>query len=279
LGNGQICSHLLTIKNNMKSHNLPDTQNIADIRNIVINEVGIKDISHPITFINREGEPCPSVGNFTMTVSLPANVKGTHMSRFIEILNEQECSFTAQSFVELVNRVADRLNSDSAHISVEFPFFRKKAAPSSGVESLMDYQVTINGRLIDGQAEVSMKVVVPVTSLCPCSKSISKYGAHNQRSHITIEARATKGAELALEDLIDLAEQKASCELYAILKREDEKIVTERAYDNPAFVEDLVRDIAVELNNNDKINFYCLESENFESIHNHSAYALIKNQK
>ncbi len=279
MGNGQICSHLLTIKNNMKSHNLPDTQNIADIRNIVINEVGIKDISHPITFINREGEPCPSVGNFTMTVSLPANVKGTHMSRFIEILNEQECSFTAQSFVELVNRVADRLNSDSAHISVEFPFFRKKAAPSSGVESLMDYQVTINGRLIDGQAEVSMKVVVPVTSLCPCSKSISKYGAHNQRSHITIEARATKGAELALEDLIDLAEQKASCELYAILKREDEKIVTERAYDNPAFVEDLVRDIAVELNNNDKINFYCLESENFESIHNHSAYALIKNQK
>ena len=260
MGNGQICSHLLTIKNNMKSHNLPDTQNIADIRNIVINEVGIKDISHPITFINREGEPCPSVGNFTMTVSLPANVKGTHMSRFIEILNEQECSFTAQSFVELVNRVADRLNSDSAHISVEFPFFRKKAAPSSGVESLMDYQVTINGRLIDGQAEVSMKVVVPVTSLCPCSKSISKYGAHNQRSHITIEARATKGAELALEDLIDLAEQKASCELYAILKREDEKIVTERAYDNPAFVEDLVRDIAVELNNNDKINFYCLAS-------------------
>ena len=263
----------------MKSHNLPDTQNIADIRNIVINEVGIKDISHPITFVNRAGESCPSVGNFTMTVSLPANVKGTHMSRFIEILNEQECSFTAQSFVELVSRVAERLNSDSAHISVEFPFFRKKSAPSSGVESLMDYQVTINGKLIKGQAEVSMKVVVPVTSLCPCSKSISKYGAHNQRSHITIEAKATKGAELALEDLIDLAEQKASCELYAILKREDEKIVTERAYDNPAFVEDLVRDIAVELNNNDKINFYCLESENFESIHNHSAYALIKNQK
>ena len=263
----------------MKSHNLPDTQNIADIRNIVINEVGIKDISHPIIFVNRDGESCPSVGNFTMTVSLPANVKGTHMSRFVEILNEQECLFTAQSFVDLVSRVAERLESDSAHISVEFPFFRKKSAPSSGVKSFMDYQVTLSGTLSEGKTAVSMKVVVPVTSLCPCSKSISKYGAHNQRSHITIEARASKGAELALEDLIDLAEQKASCELYAILKREDEKIVTERAYDNPAFVEDLVRDIAVELNNNDKINYYCLESENFESIHNHSAYALIKNQK
>jgi len=263
----------------MKSNNLPDTQSSADIRNIVINEVGIKDISHPINFVNRTGESCPSVGNFTMTVSLPANVKGTHMSRFVEILNEKECTFTAQSFIELVDRVAKKLESDSAHISVEFPFFRKKVAPSSGVESFMDYKVTISGTLSQGETSISMKVVVPVTSLCPCSKSISKYGAHNQRSHITIEARATKGAELALEDLIDLAEEKASCELYAILKREDEKIVTERAYDNPAFVEDLVRDIAVELNNNDKINSYCLESENFESIHNHSAYALIKNQK
>jgi GTP cyclohydrolase I (EC 3.5.4.16) len=143
----------------------------------------------------------------------------------------------------------------------------------------MDYQVTLYGTLDKGEFEVMMKVVVPVTSLCPCSKSISKYGAHNQRSHITIKAKATKGETLHIEDLIDLAERKASCELYAILKRDDEKLVTERAYDNPAFVEDLVRDIALDLNNDEKISYYRLESENFESIHNHSAYALIENQK
>ena len=137
----------------------------------------------------------------------------------------------------------------------------------------------MTGTIVNGEPELTLKVVVPVTSLCPCSKSISKYGAHNQRSHITIEAKAAKGETIYLEDLIDLAEEKASSELYAILKRDDEKVVTERAYENPAFVEDIVRDIAVELNANKKVNFYCLESENFESIHNHSAYALITNQK
>ena len=263
----------------MQSKHLPDTQNTKDIRNIVINEVGIKDISHPINFINRDQESFPSVANFTMTVGLPENVKGTHMSRFIEVLNEKECAFSVQTFMNLVQTVADKLNSNSSHIIVDFPFFRKKSAPSSGVESLLDYHATLSGKIIDGKPNLSVKVVVPVTSLCPCSKSIAKYGAHNQRSHITIEATATKGADLYLEDLIDLAEQKASSELYAILKREDEKIVTERAYDNPAFVEDIVRDIAVELNNNEKIDYYCLESENFESIHNHSAYAMITNKK
>lgn len=258
---------------------LPDHAASLETRGVPIERVGIKGLRYPIQVLDQSNRLQSTVANVNLSVALPADVKGTHMSRFVEILNEQECLFTAQSFVDLVSRVAERLESGSAHISVEFPFFRKKSAPSSGVKSFMDYQVTLSGTLSEGKTVVSMKVVVPVTSLCPCSKSISKYGAHNQRSHITIEARASKGAELALEDLIDLAEQKASCELYAILKREDEKIVTERAYDNPAFVEDLVRDIAVELNNNDKINYYCLESENFESIHNHSAYALIKNQK
>jgi GTP cyclohydrolase I len=263
----------------MQSKHLPDTQNTKDIRNIVINEVGIKDISHPINFINRDQESFPSVANFTMTVGLPENVKGTHMSRFIEVLNEKECAFSVQTFMNLVQTVADKLNSNSSHIIVDFPFFRKKSAPSSGVESLLDYHATLSGKIIDGKPDLSVKVVVPVTSLCPCSKSIAKYGAHNQRSHITIEATVAKGVDLYLEDLIDLAEQKASSELYAILKREDEKIVTERAYDNPAFVEDIVRDIAVELNKNEKIDYYCLESENFESIHNHSAYAMITNKK
>ena len=263
----------------MKSKHLPDTQNTTDIRNIVINEVGIKDILHPINFINRDQGSFPSVANFTMTVRLPENVKGTHMSRFIEILNEKECAFSVQTFMNLVQTVADKLNSNSSHIIVNFPFFRKKSAPSSGVESLLDYQATLSGKIMDGKTDLSVKVVVPVTSLCPCSKSIAKYGAHNQRSHITIEAKASEGFDLYLEDLIDLAEQKASSELYAILKREDEKVVTERAYDNPAFVEDIVRDIALELNNNEKIDYYCLESENFESIHNHSAYAMITNKK
>jgi GTP cyclohydrolase I len=263
----------------MSASNLPDTQNIKDTRQIVIDKVGIKDISHPITYVDRDGNRAPTVGNFTMTVTLPEHVKGTHMSRFIQILNEGPCEFTSDNFKKIIDKVRERLESDTAHITLDFPFFRKKKAPSSGVESMMDYQVTLYGMIDNGESEVMMKVVVPVTSLCPCSKSISKYGAHNQRSHITIKAKATKGETLYVEDLIDLAERKASCELYAILKRDDEKVVTERAYDNPAFVEDLVRDIAVELNNDDKINYYRLESENFESIHNHSAYALIENQK
>ena len=263
----------------MKNTLLPDTQNTKDIRNIVINQVGIKDILHPINFVNRDSESHPTIANFTMTVRLPENVKGTHMSRFIEILNDGECSFGIDTFMNLVQTVADKLDSSDAQIIVDFPFFRNKKAPSSGVESLLDYKVSLTGTIINGEPELTLKVVVPVTSLCPCSKSISKYGAHNQRSHITIEAKAAKGETIYLEDLIDLAEEKASSELYAILKRDDEKVVTERAYENPAFVEDIVRDIAVELNANKKVNFYCLESENFESIHNHSAYALITNQK
>ncbi len=263
----------------MKSCDLPDTQNNLDTRQIIIDRVGIKDISHPITYVDRDGNKSPTVGNFTMTVTLPENVKGTHMSRFIQILNEGPCEFDSSNFSKIIEKVRDRLESETAHIVLDFPFFRKKKAPSSGVESMMDYQVTLYGSLDKGVTEVMMKVVVPVTSLCPCSKSISKYGAHNQRSHITIKAKAAAGKTLYLEDLIDLAEKKASCELYAILKREDEKVVTERAYDNPAFVEDLVRDIAVDLNANNNIDYYRLESENFESIHNHSAYALIENQK
>ncbi|WXU00605.1 MAG: GTP cyclohydrolase FolE2 [Catillopecten margaritatus gill symbiont] len=263
----------------MSTCNLPDTQNNADTRKIVIDKVGIKDISHPITYIDRDGNKNPTVGNFTMTVTLPEHVKGTHMSRFIEILNAGPCEFNSGDFGKIIDKVHEKLDTETAHVTVNFPFFRNKKAPSSGVESLMDYQVTLYGILNEGVTEVMMKVVVPVTSLCPCSKSISKYGAHNQRSHITIKARIAKGKALHVEDLIDLAEKEASCELYAILKREDEKVVTERAYDNPAFVEDLVRDIAVGLNANDNIDYYRLESENFESIHNHSAYAVIENRK
>lgn len=263
----------------MSAIHLPDTQNKKDNRQIRIDKVGIKDISHPIVYIDKDGLNNSTIGNWTMTVSLPENVKGTHMSRFIEILNQEECKFNANSFSEIVEKVKQKLSSDGVDIKVDFPFFRKKYAPSSKVSSMMDYQVSLYGLLNGGDIETMIKVVVPVTSLCPCSKSISKYGAHNQRSHITIKAKAQQGSKIEIEDLIDLAETKASCDLYALLKRDDEKIVTEQAYDNPAFVEDLVRDIALELNNDNRVVYYKLESENFESIHNHSAYAVIENKK
>ncbi|HAY41898.1 MAG TPA: GTP cyclohydrolase I FolE2 [Gammaproteobacteria bacterium] len=263
----------------MSSSSLPDTQSSEDTRRIIIDKVGIKDISHPIIFIDRESNKVNSIGNFTMTVTLPEHIKGTHMSRFVEILNDEPCEFSVHSFPEIVNKVRSRLNSDTANIELDFLFFRKKKAPVTGVESLMDYQVTLYAKTDSNSSEVVIKVVIPVTSLCPCSKSISKYGAHNQRSHITIKARAARNKKLDIEDLIDLAERKASSELFGVLKREDEKAVTERAYDNPAFVEDLVRDIALDLNDDENIDYYCLESENFESIHNHSAYALIENKK
>jgi GTP cyclohydrolase I len=263
----------------MSAINLPDTQNKVDTRDIIIDKVGIKDISHPITYLDKFGNKVHTVGSFTMTVELPADVKGTHMSRFIEILNEGPCEFNSTNFHRITDKVKNKLDATSGYVTVNFKFFRNKQAPSSGVQSLMDYDVTLYGELKDGKSEVGVKVIVPVTSLCPCSKSISEYGAHNQRSHITIKAKPAEGESIDLEDLIELAEKKASCELYAILKRDDEKHVTERAYENPAFVEDLVRDIALDLNNDTRIKYYRLESENFESIHNHSAYALIENSK
>jgi GTP cyclohydrolase I len=258
----------------MSNTKLPDTQNKVDSRNIIINKVGIKDIKHPLTFIDRSGAKQPSVGNWQMTVGLSADVKGTHMSRFIEILNNKTPEFSVDSLAEMTKNTLEKLEASSAQIEVNFPIFVNKTAPASKVQSLLDYDATIISEAKNGEISTTLKVVIAITSLCPCSKSISKYGAHNQRSHITIVAKSSGG--LFFEDLIDLTEKSASCQLYAILKREDEKFVTEYAYDNPAFVEDLVRDIAIELNNNDKITGYTLESENFESIHNHSAYALIE---
>lgn len=263
----------------MSATHLPDTQNREDTRQIAIDKVGIKNILHPITYIGKDGEKIHTVGNFLMSVGLPQHLKGTHMSRFVEILNAGPCEFNASNFDRIIDKVKHSLAAETADITVDFTFFRNKTAPSSGVKSMMDYQITLYGSLHNGKSSVMMKVVVPVTSLCPCSKSIAKYGAHNQRSHITMKVQPTTGKTLFIEDLIDLAERKASCELYGILKRDDEKFVTERAYDNPAFVEDLVRDIALELNQDERISYYRLESENFESIHNHSAYALIECSK
>ncbi|MGH8230606.1 MAG: GTP cyclohydrolase FolE2 [Steroidobacteraceae bacterium] len=253
-----------------------DVQARADTRQIPINQVGIKDIRHPVRVKDRANGEQHTVATFNMYVNLPHNFKGTHMSRFVEILHHER-EISVDSFRSMLSEMAQRLDADAGHIEMSFPLFVLKRAPISGVESLMDYQASLIGEFRDGEAHTWIKVVVPVTSLCPCSKKISDRGAHNQRSHVTIKALLRD--HIWIEELIDLAEGEASCELYGILKRPDEKYVTERAYDNPKFVEDMVRDVAVRLNADDRILAYVVESENFESIHNHSAYALIEHDK
>ena len=255
---------------------IEDVQGRADTRRLPINRVGIKDIRHPVKVKDRSAGEQHTIATFNMYVSLPHNFKGTHMSRFVEILHgEREIS--VESFGAMLEKMTSRLEADTGHIEMSFPFFVMKKAPVSGVESLMDYQATLIGERRDGQTEMWVRVVVPVTSLCPCSKKISDYGAHNQRSHVTIKAKLR--SHLWIEEIIGIAESEASSELYGILKRPDEKYVTERAYENPKFVEDLVRDVAGRLNTDDRIAEYTVEAENFESIHNHSAYALIERDK
>ena len=254
-----------------------DVQGSADSRRIAIDKVGIKDIRHPVRIKDRSGHEQHTVATFNMFVYLPHNFKGTHMSRFVAILNGHEDEIGVATFKQMLTEMAQRLESNAGHIEMRFPFFVKKRAPVSAVASLMDYDVTLIGEIRDGKPQLSIKAVVPVTSLCPCSKEISDYGAHNQRSHITVQAR-TRGF-LWIEELIEMVEAEASCELYGLLKRPDEKHVTERAYDNPKFVEDTVRDVAKRLNDDERISAYVVEAENFESIHNHSAYALIERTK
>jgi GTP cyclohydrolase IB len=256
---------------------IADVQGSADLRQVPINKVGIKDIYHPVRIKERAGGEQHTVASFNMYVDLPHNFKGTHMSRFVEILNNHEREISVKSFRDMMSELTERLDAESGHIEMSFPYFVTKKAPVSGVQSVMDYQASLIGERKNGESIIWVKVIVPVTSLCPCSKKISDYGAHNQRSHVTISAKVD--GLVWLEELIELAEEEASCELFGILKRPDEKWVTERAYDNPKFVEDLVRDIAVRLNADQRIRAYTVASENFESIHNHSAYALIERDK
>jgi len=253
---------------------MEDVQGRRDSRQIPINKVGIKDIYHPVRVKDRSAGEQHTVASFNMYVALPHNFKGTHMSRFVEVLHQHEREISVESFRQMLSEMTRRLDATTGHIEMSFPYFVTKTAPVSGVASLMNYAASLIGEIHDGQEEMWIKVVVPVTSLCPCSKRISERGAHNQRSHITITARVSE--HLWIEELIDIAEQEASSELFGILKRPDEKHVTERAYDNPKFVEDIVRDVAVRLNAEPRVLDYVVEAENFESIHNHSAYALIE---
>jgi GTP cyclohydrolase I len=256
---------------------IADIQNSLDTRHLAIDKVGIKDIRHPVRVSERTGGEQHTIATFNMYVNLPHNFKGTHMSRFVEILNHHEREITPNSFQDMLGEMAETLEAEAGHIEMTFPYFITKTAPVSGVQSLLDYAVTFIGEIHNGIPTLWIKVVVPVTSLCPCSKEISRYGAHNQRSHVTVTVR-TEGF-VWIEELIELVEHQASCELYGLLKRPDEKYVTERAYENPKFVEDMVRDVATYLNADDRISAYTVESENFESIHNHSAYALIQTDK
>ncbi len=255
---------------------IEDVQGRADNRRLPINRVGIKEISHPVRLRDRSAGEQHTVATFNMYVSLPHNFKGTHMSRFVEILHSER-EISVDSFRAMLGTMTQRLEADAGHVEMTFPFFMLKKAPVSGVESLMSYQASLIGEQRDGHAEMWVRVVVPVTSLCPCSKKISDYGAHNQRSHVTIKAKLR--THMWIEELIEIAEKEASCELYGMLKRVDEKYVTERAYDNPKFVEDMVRDVATRLNKDERVAAYSVEAENFESIHNHSAYALIERDK
>ncbi|MFJ7568139.1 GTP cyclohydrolase FolE2 [Herminiimonas sp. NPDC097707] len=255
---------------------IPDVQSTPDTRNIVIQRVGVKGVRYPITVKTPSGVQ-PSVGSWNMYVRLTEEQKGTHMSRFIALLEENNQPLDVAVFSALMRKMLALLDADAGRIEVSFPYFINKTAPVSGVQSLMDYEVGLTGEMKNGELEVTLKVLVPVTSLCPCSKKISAYGAHNQRSHITVHA--VLNGDLVVEELIAKIEEQASCELYGLLKRPDEKYVTERAYDNPKFVEDLVRDVAGMLNKDERVLAYTLEAENFESIHNHSAYALIESDK
>ncbi len=262
---------------NVEKLPIDDVQGSPDSRQLAIDKVGVKDIRHPVRVRDRSGGEQHTVASFNMYVELPHNFKGTHMSRFVEILNQHEKEISVHSFKTMLKEVTELLEADKGHIEMAFPYFVTKYAPVTGVASMIDYQVTLAGEIDNGKTQTEIKIVVPVTSLCPCSKQISDYGAHNQRSHVTI--RVATSQFIWIEELIDIVEQEASCELYGLLKRPDEKYVTERAYDNPKFVEDMVRDVAGCLNDDERIDAYTVESENFESIHNHSAYALITRDK
>ena len=251
---------------------LPDVQSTADTRRLAIQNVGVKGLRYPLQLATPSGEVMHTIANLTMTVGLSPAVKGTHMSRFIELLEGRSGALTQDGLFLMFAEMLLRLEANSGRIEMSFPYFIRKTAPVSGVESLLDYDASlIIEQLPDQPASLTLRVVAAVTSLCPCSKKISDYGAHNQRSHITLDAKLR--ASMSIEELVRIAEEEASCEVFGLLKRPDEKWVTERAYDNPKFVEDLVRDIALRLMNEPRIAEWKVASENFESIHNHSAYA------
>ena len=256
---------------------LQDVQSQKDLRQLSIDKVGVKDIRYPIVVRDRERGQQHTIASVNMYVNLPHQFKGTHMSRFLEVLAEQDAAISVENLPDILRKIQQCLNAEEAHIDLEFPYFIRKVAPISKASALMDYRVRFSGVLKGDSYQLTLCVMVPVTSLCPCSKEISDHGAHNQRSHVTVTL--SNNQFIWVEEIINLVEKNASCQLYPILKRPDEKYVTEQAYANPRFVEDIVRAIAADLEQDERITLFTVESENFESIHNHSAYAFISGDR
>jgi GTP cyclohydrolase I len=250
-----------------------DIQNQRDERNIEIQKVGIKNIRYPITVLDKIRGTQSTVASINMYVNLPHQFKGTHMSRFVEVLNAHRHQINLKNFESILEELRQKLHAESAHLQVSFPYFVEKRAPVSGANGLMEYTCEFCGST-GMQEDHYVGVRVPVTTLCPCSKEISDRGSHNQRGLVSVKVWFYKF--FWIEDLIQLVEESASCDLYAVLKRPDEKFVTEKAYDNPTFVEDVVRNVSTRLNADANFRGYCIEAENLESIHNHSAYAYVE---
>ncbi|TVQ31974.1 MAG: GTP cyclohydrolase I FolE2 [Phycisphaeraceae bacterium] len=255
---------------------MPDVQASSDARRIAIDKVGVKEVTYPVTLHTPDGGHQSTVASIDMYVSLPHHQKGTHMSRFLEVLNEHAECVTPERIPHITREIRRRLEAENAHLRLDFTYFIRKLAPVTKMPGLMDYRVTFECDS-NSHEDFVMTVAAPATSLCPCSKEISRFGAHNQRCLISASVRF-KGT-LWIEDVVRLLEGAASAEVYAVLKRPDEKFVTEVAFENPKFVEDIVRDLAGALDNDDRITWYSINSENFESIHNHNAYAEITRDK
>ena len=259
---------------------MEDVQNGHDGRGIAIDQVGVTDIRWPIIVLDRRQGEQPTVARLTASVTLPHRFRGTHMSRFVEILNEHRGEITLRTLPCILQELKTRLDAESARIEVTFPYFLERIAPVSGVRALMDYECTFIGESNGNHSDFLVGVRVPVTNLCPCSKAISDYGAHNQRGYISVEVRGVAEQEgspplIWIEELVNMAEDSASAPVFPVLKREDERHVTMQAYDNPKFVEDVVRGMAARLQADSRIVWYCVRAVNQESIHHHNAFAQV----
>jgi GTP cyclohydrolase I len=259
---------------------MPDVQSGSDDRGVALDQVGVRDIRFPISVLDRDDVRQQTIANLSLSVSLPHHFKGTHMSRFIEVLNAHQGEFTVRTIPEILLELRKKLNAESAQMEVRFPYFLKRSAPASGATALMDYQCAFSASSSADEADFILSVEVPVTSLCPCSKEISDYGAHNQRGKISIRLRSELNSlgqpELIwIEELVDVAERAGSSPVYPLLKRADERHVTMQAFDNPVFVEDMVRTVAVALKNDPRVSWFEVIAVNQESIHNHDAFASI----
>ena len=253
---------------------LHDKQSERDHRELRIDKVGVRGLRFPIQVRDKAHEVQNTIATIGMFVDLPKEFKGTHMSRFLEVLNAHGSMVHVENITDILHAMQRKLNSDTAHLEMEFPFFLTKTAPVTGMQSVMDYTARFVATACGKEIDFVLTVIANVTTLCPCSKAISRHGAHNQRGTVTVQLRSER--VVWIEDVIALVEQSASSELYSLLKRQDEKAVTERAYENPVFVEDLVRNVAQKLNAHPDVTWYRVEAENHESIHNHNAYACIE---